>query len=84
VAAQDPLLLELKRSCGELGLDTELAGTGFHTDSSILIDAGIPTVVFGPGEPDDAHQVDEKVPIADLLAVTKALALTIAEWGRWA
>lgn len=83
VAADEPLLLALQRSCADLGLDTRLAGTGFHTDSSILIDAGIPTVVFGPGEPDDAHQVDEKVSISDLLAVTKALALTMAEWGRW-
>jgi acetylornithine deacetylase len=83
VPADDPLLLELQRSCAELGLETELAGTGFHTDSSILIDAGIPTVVFGPGEPDDAHQVDEKVSISDLLTVTKALALTMAEWGQW-
>jgi acetylornithine deacetylase len=84
ITDSEPLLLELQRSCGALGLETELAGTGFHTDSSILIDAGIPTVVFGPGEPDDAHQVDEKVSVADLLQVTKALALTIAAWGRWA
>lgn len=83
VAASDPLLLELQHSCADLGLDTRLAGTGFHTDSSILIDAGIPTVVFGPGEPDDAHQVDERVAVADLLVVTKALALTMAEWGQW-
>jgi acetylornithine deacetylase len=83
VAANDPLLLMLQDATRELGLDPELDGTGFHTDSSILIDAGIPTVVFGPGEPDDAHQVDERCSISDLIDVTKAIALTMAEWGRW-
>jgi acetylornithine deacetylase len=83
VEVTDPLLQALQRSCERLGLDTRPDGTGFHTDSSILIASGIPTVVFGPGEPDDAHQVDERVAIGDLLDVTKALALTIAEWGQW-
>lgn len=83
VALSDPLLQALQRSCEELGLESSPDGTGFHTDSSILIAAGIPTVVFGPGEPDDAHQVDEKVSVVDLVNVTKALALTIAEWGGW-
>jgi acetylornithine deacetylase len=83
VAMSDPLLRELQRSCVRLGLDPSPDGTGFHTDSSILIAAGIPTVVFGPGEPDDAHQVDERVAVSDLLDVTAALALTMAEWGEW-
>lgn len=83
VPADDPLLLIVQDACRGLGLDPELDGTGFHTDSSILIDAGIPTVVFGPGEPDDAHQVDERCSIRDLVDVTKAIALSIADWGQW-
>ena len=83
VAMSDPLARALQRSCEQLGLDSRPDGTGFHTDSSILIAAGIPTVVFGPGKPDDAHQVDESVSIKDLLAATEALALTIADWGQW-
>jgi acetylornithine deacetylase len=83
VSLDDPLLLALQRSCAELGLDTRPNGTGFHTDSSILIAGGIPTVVFGPGEPDDAHQVDERVAVSELIRVTEALALTIADWGQW-
>jgi acetylornithine deacetylase len=83
VAMSHPLVQELQRACARLDLDPSPDGTGFHTDSSILIAAGIPTVVFGPGEPDDAHQVDERVAISDLLDVTAALALTMAEWGQW-
>jgi acetylornithine deacetylase len=83
VAMSHPLVQELQRACTRLDLDPSPDGTGFHTDSSILIAAGIPTVVFGPGEPDDAHQVDERVAISDLLDVTAALALTMAEWGQW-
>jgi acetylornithine deacetylase len=33
-------------------------------------------VMFGPGDVRSAHRPDEYVPVADLLAVTRTLALT--------
>jgi acetylornithine deacetylase len=38
--------------------------------------ADIPTVVCGPGDIRDAHVPDESVPVADLLAAARTIALT--------
>lgn len=50
------------------------------TDAGWLGRAGIPTVIFGPGKMEDAHSVNEKVEIQQLLDFTKVLAVFIAEW----
>ncbi|WCK54918.1 acetylornithine deacetylase [Aneurinibacillus sp. Ricciae_BoGa-3] len=50
------------------------------TDAGWLGRAGIPTAIFGPGKLEDAHAVDEKVEIRQLLDFTKVLALFIARW----
>ncbi|WP_027415363.1 acetylornithine deacetylase [Aneurinibacillus terranovensis] len=50
------------------------------TDAGWLGHAGIPTVIFGPGKLEDAHAVNEKVKIRQLLDFTKVLATFIAQW----
>jgi acetylornithine deacetylase/succinyl-diaminopimelate desuccinylase family protein len=50
------------------------------TDAGWLGRAGIPTVIFGPGKLEDAHAVNEKVEIQQLLDFTKVLAGFIATW----
>jgi formylaminopyrimidine deformylase len=50
------------------------------TDAGWLGRAGIPTVIFGPGKLEDAHAVNEKVEIQQLLDFTKVMALFIAQW----
>ena len=50
------------------------------TDAGWLGRAGIPTVIFGPGKLEDAHAVNEKVELRQLLDFTKVLAVFIAEW----
>jgi acetylornithine deacetylase len=50
------------------------------TDAGWLGRAGIPTVIFGPGKLEDAHAVNEKVEIRQLVDFTKVLAVFIAEW----
>ncbi|MCL6570992.1 MAG: acetylornithine deacetylase [Bacillus sp. (in: Bacteria)] len=50
------------------------------TDAGWLGRAGIPTVIFGPGKLEDAHAVNEKVGISQLLDFTKVLATFIVEW----
>lgn len=44
----------------------------FFTDASILTSAlgDVPTVICGPGSPDQAHVVDEWCPVADIPAAT--------------
>jgi acetylornithine deacetylase/succinyl-diaminopimelate desuccinylase family protein len=50
------------------------------TDAGWLGRAGIPTVIFGPGKLEDAHAVNEKVELRQLLDFTKVLATFIAKW----
>ncbi|MFC7393939.1 acetylornithine deacetylase [Scopulibacillus cellulosilyticus] len=49
-------------------------------DSGWLGRAGIPAVTYGPGQLEDAHSVDEKVSIHELLDFTKTMACFIADW----
>lgn len=65
------------------GLSPQLTGFSSHSDIGIPTDiGGTPTVNFGPGDPSQAHQPNEHVMIADLVACTRALALAIADWCR--
>ncbi|NHM30738.1 acetylornithine deacetylase [Neobacillus terrae] len=50
------------------------------TDAGWLGRAIIPTVIFGPGTLEDAHSVNEKVELRQLLDFTKVLAVFIAKW----
>jgi acetylornithine deacetylase len=54
-----------------------LEGMTYGADMRLLINVGeTPTVMFGPGDVRVSHRPDEFVPIADLIAVTRTLALT--------
>ncbi|MCT8138445.1 acetylornithine deacetylase [Anaerobacillus sp. CMMVII] len=50
------------------------------TDGGWLGDAGIPTVIYGPGTLQYAHSVNEQVSIDQLLEFTKVLAKFIYSW----
>jgi len=54
----------------------KLEGMTYGADMRLLANVGeTPTVMFGPGDVRVAHRPDEFVPIADLVAVTRTLAL---------
>lgn len=78
--ADHPLPVLLESATRAAGATTHVEGMCSHTDMGLLVNAGIPTVNFGPGAPSVAHQPDEHISEDDLLAATIALALTIAEW----
>ncbi|MGH2618102.1 MAG: ArgE/DapE family deacylase, partial [Thermomicrobiales bacterium] len=65
------------------GAVSRMEGMSSHTDMGLLVNAGIPTVNFGPGAPSVAHQPDEHVTERDLLLATTTLATAIAEWCGW-
>ena len=54
-------------ACGELATDS---GTkvAFGTEGGFFREAGIPTIVCGPGNIEQAHRADEFVPLAELAA----------------
>ncbi|MBC8161207.1 MAG: ArgE/DapE family deacylase [Roseiflexaceae bacterium] len=59
------------------GATTRLEGVTYGADMRLLVNLGqVPTVMFGPGDVRLAHKPDEHVPVADLIAVVRTLALT--------
>ncbi|MBS1965392.1 MAG: ArgE/DapE family deacylase [Chloroflexi bacterium SZAS-1] len=60
-------------------------GMTYGADMRLLVNVGhTPTVMFGPGDVRVAHRPDEFVPIADLVAVTRTLALTALRFCGYA
>jgi len=72
-AAVDPesdLIEETVRAASAVGRSASVIGFNAATDARFLVhDAGIPTILFGPGSIErDAHTVDESISKADLVA----------------
>ncbi|MFA5536835.1 MAG: M20 family metallopeptidase [Bacillota bacterium] len=80
--ADSPLLLGFQAAVKEVVGDFEIAGFPAYTDAAILAaTVGSPhCLTFGPGYLDQAHAVDEYVPVEQLqaaVAVLKAAALQL-------
>jgi acetylornithine deacetylase len=72
-----PIVGALAESFGAAtGSTATLEGMPYGADMRLLVNVGgIPTVLFGPGDVRVSHRPDEYVPIADVLACTRTLAL---------
>jgi acetylornithine deacetylase len=58
-----------------------IAGVPWGTDGVKLINnAGVPTVIFGPGTMRVAHMADEYIEIQKLIKYTQILAISILRW----
>lgn len=56
-------------------------GVPYGSDLRFYVnDAGMPAVLYGPGDVVHAHAVDEHVAISDVLQVAGVLATTLLEW----
>jgi acetylornithine deacetylase len=53
---------------------------GAASDASFYEAAGVPSVVFGPGDVRVAHCKDESVEIAEVIAAARSLAASVVEW----
>ena len=62
------------------GSETEVAMWPSVSDAGWLSRAGIPTVIYGPGELTQAHAVNEYVRFEDVVKATKVLALMLMSW----
>jgi succinyl-diaminopimelate desuccinylase len=63
----------------QLGLDTNLTGFSMGTDGRHFAGAGVPTIIYGPGDPKLAHVPDEWVGVDEVMQATKAYALAALE-----
>jgi succinyl-diaminopimelate desuccinylase len=66
--------LPLVRTLLQLGRQPKPLGANFFCDASVLAQAGIPSVVFGPGDIAQAHAADEWI---ELKSVDRAAALLL-------
>ena len=54
-----------------IGREPKLTGLGGACDMVHLVNAGVPTVVFGPGDDDQAHQPGEHISVQDLVEAAR-------------
>jgi len=83
IPADNPFLAAFGEAVEQAGLSSQLSGFGAHSDIGLPTGLGqTPTINFGPGDPAQAHQPNERVGIGDLLDCTRALALALYKWCR--
>jgi acetylornithine deacetylase/succinyl-diaminopimelate desuccinylase family protein len=80
----DPFLAFVQQAYAQaLGRPGTIMGMRFTTDARFVRNqAGVPTVVCGPGELDQAHRADESVPVDNLVDATALYAHIYATFGR--
>ena len=79
---EDPYVGKLLEVCRSLGLDSRIYGANYWTDGAHLRAAGIPTVIFGPGDIKEAHSAREYIDIDSLRKGMEAYAAFIREVCR--
>lgn len=77
--ANHALTAMIAKLAGARGTRSSTVGMSFWTDAAILGDAGIPSVLFGPGGA-GLHSVEEYVNVADVLTCRDVLADLAVAW----
>ncbi|MEU4573881.1 ArgE/DapE family deacylase [Nonomuraea sp. ATR24] len=74
--AGHPLLAEVRQAAADVsGVTLPESAAPYGSDLRLYAAAGIPTLHYGPGDARYAHAPREQVPLSELLAVTRAVAL---------
>jgi acetylornithine deacetylase len=74
-----PLPARLCAAAAAAGCRPATVGMSFWTDAAVLAQAGIPSVLFGPGGA-GLHSAEEYAIVADVLACRDALVRFVEEW----
>ncbi|MBW2493509.1 MAG: ArgE/DapE family deacylase [Deltaproteobacteria bacterium] len=81
VGEDEPIVQTALQSLADVGIQPALMGFGSLTDCVHLINySEIPTINLGP-DIESAHSADEFVTVAQLVDLTKTLALAIMRWS---
>jgi putative selenium metabolism hydrolase len=79
LAETDPFVQSALRGLRAAGLDPEFGAYRFCTNAAYSAGtAGVPTVGFGPGREQDAHVIDERLALEDLMAAERGYRGIIA------
>lgn len=63
-----------------LGADPAVGMWPSVSDAGWLSSAGIPTVIYGPGTLEQAHAIDERIAVRDLVTASKVYAGMVVDW----
>lgn len=75
IAADHPLTQALAETVTQVtGRAPRLGGWGAFTDGALLEAAGIPAIIFGPGDVSLAHTDDEHITLSELVAAAEVYA----------
>ena len=87
VAVGAPIVRALESAIAAEGGTAGVAGMTAWTDASLLNDAGIPAICYGPGDIGLAHAAEEFVPLDEVEEAASVLARLVGDWcggsGAW-
>lgn len=76
VSRDEPVVKALLGAQRDLGRPASVGGMeNWHDGAMLTVEAGIPSVCYGPGDVHLAHGVQEHVPVSDLVACTQGIAI---------
>lgn len=78
----EPIVQSIQRCHAQVvGRETVLQGVTYGSDLRLFTNhAGVPAVLYGPGNIAQAHTVDEWVDLEEVFTTAKVLAYIITEW----
>ena len=83
VPETEPVVETLVAVEQDLGRHARIGGLdNWHDGATLVIEAGIPAVCYGPGDIYLAHTTEERVPIGDLVACAQGIALAALRFCR--
>lgn len=83
VSCDAPIAVALSQALVDCGEQQRVEGMSAWTDAALLNEAGIPAILFGPGDIRVAHALEEWVPIDEIERATEVLARLAGNWcGR--
>jgi acetylornithine deacetylase len=80
ISLEHPLALAVGRAHRAILGEPEWRGFEAVSDLAWLAEAGVPGLLYGPGDAAQAHSSAEYVEIDDLVGATKVVALAVAGW----
>jgi len=77
------LVVRTKRVLSNMGYDTSTISINAWTDAATLMNAGIPTIILGPGDIEQAHTNEEWVEVQQIIKTVIFYLILIKEFCDW-